>query len=67
MFLAKCFDGIIINNKEMILVKKLLLVVLVALCVVPAAAAAPTYTLTPWPYGVIAHYGMLPPVEETTR
>ena len=66
MFLAKCFDGIIINNKEMILVKKLLLVVLVALCVVPAVAAAPTYTLTPWPCGVIAHCGTRP-VEETTQ
>jgi len=38
----------------MIIVKKLLFVALIMLCVVPAVAAAPTYTLAPWPYGVIA-------------
>jgi len=55
---AGCFDGIIIHNKEIIIVKKLLFVVLIALWMVPAVATAPTtYTLTPWPYGVIAHYG----------
>jgi hypothetical protein len=55
---ARCFDGIIIHNKEIIIVKKLLFVVLIALWMVPAVATAPTtYTLTPWPYGVIAHYG----------
>lgn len=46
--------------------KKLLFVALILLCVVPAVAMTPSYTLTPWPYGVIAHYGTLP-VEETTR
>jgi len=54
------------HSKEMIVVKKLLFVTLIALWMVPAVAAPPPYTLTPWPYGVIAHYGTLP-VEETTR
>jgi hypothetical protein len=45
---------IIIHNKEMITVKKLLFIALILLCVIPSVAAAPTYTLTPWPYGVIA-------------
>jgi hypothetical protein len=43
MLLAKCFDGIIIHNKEMILVKKLLFVALILLCVVPAVALTPSY------------------------
>jgi hypothetical protein len=47
MFLAKCFDGIIIHNKEMITVKKLLFVVLIALWVVPAVALISPYTLNP--------------------
>jgi hypothetical protein len=64
--LARCFDGIIIHDKGMIIVKKLLFVVLIALWMVPAVAMTPSYTLTPWPYGVIAHCG-LRPVEETTR
>ena len=34
--------------------KKLLFVALIVLCVVPAVALIPPYTLTPWPYGVIA-------------
>ena len=46
--------------------KKLLFVALILLCVVPAIATSATYTLTPWPYEVIAHYGTWP-VEETTR
>jgi hypothetical protein len=58
--LARCFDEIIIHNKEMIIVKKLLFVALILLCVVPAVAAALTYTLTPWPYGVIAWVQMEP-------
>jgi hypothetical protein len=51
---ARWLGGIIIHNKEMTIVKKLLFVALIALWMVPAIAAIPTYTLTPWPYGVIA-------------
>jgi len=47
-------------------VKKLLFVVLIALWMVPVVAAVPTYTLTPWPYEVITHYGKRP-VEEATQ
>jgi hypothetical protein len=52
--LARCFDGIIIHNKELIIVKKLLFGALIVLWIVPAVVAIPTYTLAPWPYGVIA-------------